>query len=222
MTSVTEKIRLWFAIALAAGIGLRPSDAFANGRFPGADQLVVDPRDPGHLLVRATFGFVETRDAGQNWRWICEEIVGQIGTADPSIAITGDGSNVVAVPFDGVAVSHDGGCTWSRAPAPLAAQLAVDSTLDPTDPAGLFVLTSTNDPGADAGSAFEFLTLVVETKDNAHTWAAVGTPLPRDFIATTIEVAPSDPDRFYVGGVVGIPSAAAIERSVDHGKTWMR
>ena len=55
MTSVTAKIRLWFAVALTAWLGLRPSEAFANGRFPGADQLVVDVPsrpEPGQPVVR--------------------------------------------------------------------------------------------------------------------------------------------------------------------------
>jgi photosystem II stability/assembly factor-like uncharacterized protein len=222
MIHVSTPLRPGIAVLAGACMALSPFPAGANGRFPGADQLVVDPSDPEHLLVRATFGFVETRDGGRHWSWICEEAVGAIGTADPTIAITGDGTIVVSVPFEGVAVTHDHGCSWSRAPAPLVKQLVVDSTLEPSDPAALVVLTSTNDPGADLDAAFEFSTLVVETKDNARTWSTVGVPLPRDFIAATIEIARSDPDRIYVGGVVGIPPSAAIERSSDRGKTWNR
>jgi hypothetical protein len=222
MASILKRIPPWIGPAAAAWTGLQSPSVHANGRFPGADQLVVDPGDPEHLVVRATFGFVETRDGGKSWHWICEEAVGQIGTADPSIAVTGDGTLVVAVPFEGLAVSHDHGCSWSRAPAPLAGQLAVDSTLEPNDPSGLLVLTSTNDPQAGADANFEFLSQVVETKDDARTWSIVGTALPRDFIATTVEVARSDPDRIYVGGVVGLPPAPVIERTLDRGKTWSR
>jgi MYXO-CTERM domain-containing protein len=222
MISVRGGTRAWTALTVVACFGLRTTAARANGRFPGADQLVVDPNEPTHLLVRTTFGFIETRDGGGSWRWICEAAVGQIGTADPPIAVTKDGTLVVAVPFEGVAVSHDAGCSWSRAPAPLADQLAVDVTLEPDDPSSLLVLTSTNDPSADPDAGFQFDTRVVETHDDARTWSEVGTPLPRDFIAATIEVAPSDRQRLYVGGVAGYPSLPVLETSLDRGLTWTR
>jgi photosystem II stability/assembly factor-like uncharacterized protein len=222
MISVPEGMRWWSAVLVGAVACVGARTARANGRFPGADQLVVDPNEPNHLLVRTTFGFIETRDGGRTWQWICEDAVGRIGTADPPIAITGDGTLVVGVPFEGVAISHDGGCSWSRAPAPLAAQLVVDVTLEADDPASLLALTSTNDPSADPDAGFEFLTRVVETKDNAQTWNAIGTPLPRDFIAATIEVAAADRQRLYLGGVAGNPPSPVIETSADRGQTWSR
>jgi photosystem II stability/assembly factor-like uncharacterized protein len=214
--------RIWWAAAVGALIWLTSPPASANGRFPGADQLVVDPSTPDHMLVRTTFGFLETRDGGRSWFWICEESVGRIGTADPPIAITGDGTLFVSVPFEGVALSHDGGCSWSRAPAPLLEQLVVDMTLEPGDPNALLVLTSTNDPTVDSDAGFEFVTRIVETKDNGRTWNVVGAALPRDLIAATIEVAPSDPQRLYVGGVAGDPPAALLETSADRGQSWSR
>jgi photosystem II stability/assembly factor-like uncharacterized protein len=222
MISVRGGRQAWTAALIVALGCLRTNTAHANGRFPGADQLVVDPTQPNHLLVRTTFGFVETRDGGGTWQWICEEAVGRIGTADPPIAITGDGTLVVTVPFEGVAISHDAGCSWSRAPAPLAGQLVVDVTLEPDDASSLLVLTSTNDPNVDPDAGFEFDTRVVETNDDARTWAVVGTPLPRDFIAATIEVAPSDRTRIYLGGVAGDPPVAVLETSTDRGATWTR
>jgi hypothetical protein len=207
--------------AVAAGLFAAPNAA-ANGRFPRADQLVIDPASPAHLVVRTTFGFLESYDAGKTWRWICEEIVGTIGSFDPPLASTGDGTLVVTVPFEGVSVSHDRGCSWEQAPSPLASQLVIDMTLEPNEPSSLLVLTSTNDPdaGTDAGPAF--ISRVVETKDNARTWVEVGTLLPSDFIASTIEVAPSDPNRMYVGGVAGEPPVDAVLRSDDRGMSWTR
>jgi hypothetical protein len=131
---VPESMRRGVPVIGLLLVWLRCAPAHANGRFPGADQLIADPIDPQHLVVRTTFGFISTRDGGAHWSWICEEIVGRIGTADPPIAVMGDGTIVVAVPFEGGAVSHDEGCTWSRAPDPLAGQLAVDVTLEPNDP----------------------------------------------------------------------------------------
>ena len=209
--------------------------ARANGRFPAADQLIVDPSNPQHLVVRTTFGFLDSVDGGKEWRWTCEEIVGRIASQDPPFTVTGDGTVVVAVPFEGVSVTHDRGCTWSRAPAPLAGQLAVDVTLVPNEPASMVVLTSTNDTDFDAAgpdAPSEFRNLVVETKDDARSWTLLGTPLARDFIAATIEIAHSDPNRIYASGVFVEPAdrdatirttlRGAIERSEDRGQTWTR
>jgi len=212
------------ASLLAAVAWLGAGSALANGRFPAADQLIINPLDPLHIVIRTTFGFVESRDGGKKWAWTCEDIIGRIASFDPPFAVNGDGSVVVAVPFEGVSVTHDHGCTWARAPEPLAGQLAVDVTLAPNDPATILVLTSTNDTPPDAGPTAppEFLNLVVETKDNAVTWALRGAPLARDFIAGTIEIAASDPDRLYTSGVFGDPLQGGIERSEDGGKTWIR
>jgi photosystem II stability/assembly factor-like uncharacterized protein len=213
-----------FAAPLSAAIVLVTATALGNGRFPAADQLLIDPSDPMHIVVRTTFGFVESRNGGKEWLWTCEDIIGRIANQDPPFAVTGDGSVVVAVPFEGVSVTHDHGCTWTKAPAPLAGQLAVDVTLEPDDAAGVVVLTSTNDTDWDAGpgAPSEFRNLVVETKDHGVTWSLLGVPLARDFIAATIEIAHSDPKRIYASGVFGDPLKGAVERSEDGGKTWSR
>ena len=215
---------LAFVASLAAAFWLFTPPALANGRFPAADQLIIDPNDPAHIVVRTTFGFVQSHNGGKEWLWTCEEIVGRIANQDPPFAVTGDGSLVVAVPFEGVSVTHDQGCNWTRAPAPLAGQLAVDVTLEPQDPAALVVLTSTNDtdPDAGPGAPQAFSNLVVETKDHGATWALLGAPLARDFIAATIEIAASDPKRIYASGVFGDPLQGAVERSEDGGQTWTR
>lgn len=218
--------RLAFASVLALSAAtLWQRSASANGRFPAADQLILNPTDPTHIVVRTTFGFVESHDSGKTWLWTCEELIGRIQAQDPPFTVTGDGSLVVAVPFEGVSVSHDRGCSWTRAEEPLTGQLAVDVTREPNDPAAMVVLTSTNDTPMDAGAGApqEFRSLVVETKDNGRTWALLGVPLARDFIAATIEFANTDPQRIYTSGVFGDPMRrGAIERSEDGGKTWTR
>ncbi len=69
-----------------------PATAAANGRFPDADQLVIDPADPTRLVLRATFGMLQSMDAGVTWTWLCEQVIGYGGMDDPPIAITGDGT----------------------------------------------------------------------------------------------------------------------------------
>jgi hypothetical protein len=217
------KQHLELVCAGALGLAAYASGAHANGRFPAANQLVFNPADPSHFVVRTTFGFVESTDDGATFRWICENVVSPGGVQDPPLAVTGDGSFVVAVPFEGVAVSHDHGCSWAYAPAPLAEQFAVDVTLDPRGPSTLLVLTSTGDSSVPAGSDPEFIDLLVETRDDARSWSVIGAPLPRDFIAAAFDVAPSDTDRIYVSGIAGVAQpSAAIERTDDRGETWQR
>src|SRR5262245_5014330 len=57
---------------VALGLFLAPSNARANGRYPLAQQLLVDPSDPGHLLLRSTYGVLTSDDAGSTWSWLCE------------------------------------------------------------------------------------------------------------------------------------------------------
>jgi hypothetical protein len=53
--------------------------ALPNGRYPAASQIVVDPNDPKHLVVSATFGFLDSRDEGRSFNWLCESAVGVAG-----------------------------------------------------------------------------------------------------------------------------------------------
>ena len=51
---------------------LAPELAHANGAFPSVSQLVSDPADGDHLVLRTTFGLLVTRDRGGTWDWLCE------------------------------------------------------------------------------------------------------------------------------------------------------
>jgi hypothetical protein len=83
-----------WSIALLAAMA--PISASANGRFPSASQLALDPKDPSHLVLAATFGILESSDAGKTWGWICEGVVGYSSTEDPAIAVTANGTVYVA------------------------------------------------------------------------------------------------------------------------------
>ena len=217
-----------FACLSLLALGTCTSDAQAHGRFPAANQLVINPADPNHFVVRTSFGFVESTDAGRSYRWICEGAISRKDVHEAPVALTGDGSLVVAVPFEGVAVSHDHGCSWGYAPEPLAEQFVVDLTVDPRATSSLLALTSTADNSVPADGATEFINVLIETRDDARSWSIFGAPLSRDFVAAALGVAPSDPERIYVSGVVeaggagGDPPAAAVERSDDRGATWTR
>ncbi|MDC3952938.1 MYXO-CTERM sorting domain-containing protein [Polyangium jinanense] len=204
-----------FAAAIAALSLLVPAESHANGRFPIADQLVVDPKDPSHIVLRTTYGVLESSDAGGTWSWICEGAVGYGGTQDPAIGVLGDGTILAGV-FEGLSVSHDRGCSWGFVQDPLKDEYVIDVSVHRDDPSRGVAITSTG-KGTDG-----FHVILAETADNGATWTQAGTPILSDFIALTVDVAPSKPERIYASGIVGKSFAPAIERSDDRGATWTR
>lgn len=200
--------------ALAALCFLAPTSSQANGRFPLADQLVVDPNDPSHIVLRTTYGILDSSDAGGTWGWICEGAIGYGGTQDPAIGVLADGSILAGI-FEGLSVTHDRGCSWAFAGAPLESEYVIDVSVHRDEPSRAVAITST-------GMGTGFHVILAETNDNGVTWTQAGTSITSDMIALTVDVAPSNTDRVYVSGIVGKVYAPAIERTNDRGKTWTR
>jgi uncharacterized membrane protein YgcG len=206
------------SLVLGAGLALgfltSASAALANGRYPTAGQIAIDPADPAHIVIRATYGIVTTSDGGAHWSWICENALGYNGFEDPMMAITKDGS-VLAGLFVGLNVTHDRGCQWDLAGQGLEKRYVVDLSTERADPAKSVLIIS-NGMGKDV-----FLTQLWESSDNAKTWTQAGVNLSSSFLARTVDSAPSDPSRIYVSGRFGSPEyTGALQRSKDRGKTW--
>ena len=209
------------ALAVALAILSIPALAAANGRYPAAGQIALDPADPSIILVRATYGILLTRNAGQRWEWICEAAVGSNGSEDPMMSFTADGSILAGV-FEGLSVSHDTGCGWSFAQGGLANRYVIDLSVERSNPAQGVLIISNSAGQNDAGDP-TFLTQLWETGDNAKTWAQAGVNLPSDLLGLTVDTAPSDRNRVYVSGRLGPPSyPGVLERSDDRGKTWQK
>ncbi|MDB4988004.1 MAG: hypothetical protein JWN04_3182 [Myxococcaceae bacterium] len=207
---------------LALSLWLLAASVQANGRMPGANDLVFNPGQPGRLVARATFGIVQSDDRGASWSWICEQAIDVSGViADPPLGLTEDGSMVLLPPTGSALVSRDGGCSWLRVGAPLADKRGADLTVDPSDDRRLLVLTSTL--SAVDGSGFgSYENLVVETRDSTTSWQLLST-LPTDFEAETIEVASSDAQRLYVSGSDTVDARLGVVfRSEDGGKSWTK
>src|SRR3954451_17459702 len=90
-------------LLLTLGLGLSSAlpctTARANGRMPGANDVVFNAGVPQQLLARATFGIVQSLDAGDNWQWICEQAIDVSGViADPPLALMADGTQVLLPP----------------------------------------------------------------------------------------------------------------------------
>ncbi|WP_437615396.1 hypothetical protein WMF20_18400 [Sorangium sp. So ce834] len=203
------------AAALLAALGLA-APASANGRFPAAGLIASHPSDPSRLVVRATYGLLSTRDGGEEWRWICEPVVGFGGNEDPMIAFLADGTIIAGI-FDGLSASKNGGCDWSFAPGELSDSYVIDLSADREDPSRAVLVISS---GLGAG---RFLTQLWETSDNADSWTKLAVDLPEDFLAQTVDAAPSNRDRVYVSGRFGAPDyTGALQRTDDRGATWER
>lgn len=203
------------AAGLAAALAslAAPAVASANGRYPAAGQIALDPADADTILVRATYGLLLTKDHGKQWSWICEDAVGFGPSEDPMLSFAADGS-ILAGTFEGLGVSHDTGCDWAFTGGGLAGHYVIDLAMEKGDPSKGVLLTS-----GDAG-----LTQLWETGDDGATWTQAGVSLPPSFVGLTVDTAPSDRNRVYVSGRLGPPDYPAnpglIERSDDRGATW--
>ncbi|HVZ30856.1 MAG TPA: hypothetical protein VG963_00435, partial [Polyangiaceae bacterium] len=180
--------------------------ALANGRFPAADQILIDPSDATHWLLRATYGLLQSHDAGASWSWICEGAVGYMG--DPALTLQGDGS-LLAGYFGAVSASADQGCGWNTLVLDVQHQYAIDATLDTADRTKSWLLTVSVD-----GSRNVSLLLVDKSAKILETL-----PVGTGFVPMTVEVAPSKPERMYVTGQFD-NGPAIVLRSDDRGKTW--
>ena len=202
------------AAAAGATLFLLAGPTLANGRFPTANQGLVDPGDPSHLLLRVTYGLVQSFDAGKTWSWTCEQALGTAGSnLDPSVVVTRGGA-IVAGLFQGLNISRDRGCSWDLSRGILEGRYVIDLTIERPDNARIVALVSS--ARGDASS----LTLA-ESSDDAQSWAALGTSPANDFLGVTVDVAPSRHERIYLSGRSGPSAEPAFVRSDDRGQTWI-
>lgn len=199
---------LYLAVSLLLGVAFASAPCLANGRFPAADQLLVDPDDPSHLLLRATFGLLESHDGGGSWSWTCEAAVGYTG--DPTVTLL-RGGNALAGFYGYVSVSREAGCGWTTTPLDGRYRYAIDTTLDVADPSRAWVLAASVDGALDVGL------LLVDASGAIGEVVDVGS----GFVPITVEVAPSLADRIYITGIAG-DTEPVVLRSNDRGRTWQR
>ena len=216
-----------FAAASAALVLLAAPEANANGRFPASNQLLFSPTDPSLVVLRATFGILISHDAGTTWRWLCEDVLGVSTTTavDPVLGLTAPGG-IVAAPMltNGLSVSSDTGCNWSRTAGPLANQLVKDLAVrSEVVPNVVFALTSTYAPDAGSEGGPGYAQQVYKSSDDGVDWSPIGTPIDPGVLTTTIEVAPGDAARIYVSAirVAAATPTASLFVSMSGGTDWM-
>lgn len=211
-------LRIPLGAAALVASAWAPTSAFANGRFPSAEQLVVSPVDPSFIAVQVTYGFIHSRNAGANWHWTCEQGALFTGSVayDPPIGVMEDGTLIAGL-FEGLIVSSPSGCDYTYAYGDINDRYVLDVSVDKKTPSRAIAITS-NGLGMN-----KFDTRVWSTIDNADTWTQQGVALPDDFLALTCDAAPSDPNTLYLSGFHIVDAATyegAIAKSVDGGATW--
>lgn len=179
---------------------------FAHGSIPNAHQVTSRAGTPAELWVETTFGLVVSRDEGTTWDWICEEAVGYAVHAGIHVAPSG---RVFAATFDGLFVSDDGGCTWSK--SPLFANLSpTDVHALPSDPARMFITTS----------RYMSTNGLFRSDDSGSTWTLSMLKSDTLFFSAA-RAAPSLPGRIYVSAWWAATAATMkLFRSDDGGDTF--
>ncbi|MBX5482482.1 MAG: hypothetical protein IRZ16_11700 [Myxococcaceae bacterium] len=180
--------------------------AHAHGALPNAHTITARIGAPGELWIETNFGLVVSHDDGATWDWICEEAPGFTGHVD--VLVTQDG-RVLAAGFDGLIVSDDGGCSWSK--DPLFADLSpTEIEASPADPARLFVTTA----------RYQNTNGLFRSDDGGYTWTF--THLRNaGLLFSSIRIAPSNASRVYVSAwwAVGTPEVVLF-RSDDGGDSF--
>lgn len=183
------------------------STAFAHGRPPSVQQLHFDPANPDRIIGEATWGMVFSDDGGETWSWICAAAYGvDARMEDPNVAFGPDGEILVGT-FNGV-FSSDDGCDWEDQPAFRDSWVVAIAT---------------------AGErAFAVETRVFEGDRlwrYDDVWTPLGDPL-EELVIETMQVAPSDADVLYLGGLrprtAEQDRGAFVVRSFDGGETLER
>ncbi len=207
------RVRLWYAslvlsrrlassFVLLAAL-LAPTAAEATGRLPTASAVLPDPHDSKTVFARTSFGLVVTRDGGDSWRWICDRATGVASGETPAWVMTPKGTLVGAL-SNGIAVSRDGGCTFSRDPRVMKT-VAVRGHTPLGRTTGELVGVSANG--------------LLLSSDDGQTFTATPGTLDPAVAVSSIALAASEPARIYVAGTRP-EGGGVLFASVDGGMTW--
>ncbi|HEV3193347.1 MAG TPA: hypothetical protein VGY54_22725 [Polyangiaceae bacterium] len=196
--------------------------AHANGRMAAGHQLVVSPTDPTLFVMETTFGLLISHDSGNTFGWVCESAVGygDGGVQDPSIGLTP--TFVLAAMRQGLSLSSDLGCSWKLA----LADPVIDLVVRADDPHTVLALTSKSAGVDDAGENLS-VTRILVTHDDGASWSQQGAFIDPAVQVETIDVAPSDSNRIYIGGARrrattdgGTERVAVVLASTDGGVSY--
>jgi len=195
-------------LASFAAFVLRSRGAEANGAFPAVSQLVADPSDAEHLVLRSNFGLLISHDRGKNWDLVCEAGVGY-QNLEPAIALLADGTTIAALP-SGIARGATE-CAFSLA-AGVSAYVA-DVARVPDAPERAVAVSVDIEAGVSQ---------VLRSLAGGSSWSAWGNAL-NELNAVTLDIAGTGERPLYVSGISQTETVAGVlARSVDGGHSWTR
>lgn len=188
--------------------------AAANGRFPRAQRLLEDPRDPRHLILAATYGLLVTKDRGASWRHVCEAAYGERDlTTDALTAFTPEGALLAGI-YSGVSRAATNTCDFQRVLGFNNREAVPDFALAPSSPGRVLAIQVAI---PEEGEPYSRL---YRSDDDGLSWQPLGEVLPRSLrTPLTIEVAPSDAGRVYLSGL-GENDEGVLLRSDDGGQSF--
>jgi hypothetical protein len=217
MRSLRHRLVRHAAISFIPAVCAVSPAAHAHGGIPRAFEIQFGPDNPKNVLIRSDiWGLMRSTDGGQSWQWSCAEVYGgnSLSADNRPMLLGQNGRILVAGESSGLQITDDF-CSWTGVPMTSDAgkpELVADVNGTGAD---AYLLTSTNFDGNILGR-------VRHSADNGQSWSVVGTPLPSDFGAATVAVAPSNRTRFYVSGrKLDVPDGT-VETSADGGNTWTR
>lgn len=183
---------------------LASSPAQANGRFPGAVQLVLRGNAGA---ITTSFGVITTANSFASTHWVCERSLGYEPTQSNELgaAVFPSGAIGITGAF-GLTLSTNVGCDNPRLPGPVGQFWIADISVDEQNPTSGIVLSRGPNGSTCAGELFE-------STDEGATWNPVGSKLPDGFCALTVDSAPTDSQRIYVSG--------NVDRAIEDGSTHL-
>jgi hypothetical protein len=200
--------RILALLACFAALGLCPGSVWANGAFPAVSQLISDPSDPAHLVLRSNFGLLISHDRGLHWDLVCEAGLGY-QDIEPAIALLSDGTTIVALP-NGIAHGASE-CAFSLATG-VSAYVA-DVARMPFAPRRAVAVSVDIEAGVSQ---------VWRSLDAGRSWGPWGAALS-ELNAATLDVAGDREGTLYVSGISQNETVKGVlARSLDGGQTWTR
>jgi hypothetical protein len=180
--------------------------AGANGAIPQPAQMLVPKNSAHRLIAGSNFGLLYSEDDGQTWLWVCEGVITQLAQQFG----LGAGDRIYARGTSALVYSDDL-CTWQ---VEQGLQLVSDYFPDPSNAQRVLAIGLPSGDGAVRG--------VYPSMDGGANFQT--TPLytvPQNTLATTIEIARTDPNVVYLTlQSINSPSMPRIVRTGDGGATW--
>jgi hypothetical protein len=202
------------AVATVAAALAFSAPARADGGIPRAYGILFEPGKPSHILVHSQYwGLFDGQAGGTSWNMLCsQDFGGRALDADNYATVLAQGGRIlVAGQFNGLMISDDN-CNWKQIDA---FNMESVQGIAPVDSMGKSFVAVTV-----LGTADGVTSRVYTSTDRGDTWTATKGTIPKDTSMANVGVAPSDPKRIYVVGVVINGGPRQIAVSMDGGDTF--